>query len=284
MNHWITGNTQLICLIGHPVSHSISPAIHNAAFFHLGLDYAYLAFDVREDKLEVGINALRTLNVKGFNVTMPHKQAVLPLLDEVMPEAQMIGAVNMVLHENGRLIGYNTDGIGYVQALAEEGISISGKRIVIAGAGGGARSVAIRLALEGVPEIVILNRTLDKAEEICSMIRKNVPSCKAEAVPLTERGLSQQLMEADIFVNSTALGMHPYEDKSIIEDPRMLHRELVVTDLIYNPRKTKLLQMAEEAGCKAVNGLGMLIRQGAAAFKIWTGVDMPVEALLFDRK
>lgn len=277
MNHWITGKTKLIGLLGYPISHSLSPTMHNAAFSHLGLDYAYLTFDTKEDNLADVITAMRVLNVRGFNVTMPNKKNVLPLLDEVSAEARMIGSVNTVLHENGRLIGYNTDGKGYVQSLIEKGVFVTGKKIVIAGAGGASRSVAIQLAVDGAAEVVILNRTLEKAAEICNVIQKNISTCKVEALELTEENLGQKLSEADIFINSTALGMHPLEDKSVVTDPGMLHRELIVTDLIYKPSKTKLLEIAEGAGCKVINGLGMMIWQGAAAFKIWTGVDMPVD-------
>lgn len=287
MNHWITGRTKLIGLLGYPISHSLSPTMHNAAFAYLGLDYAYLTFDTKEDNLADVVTAMRVLNVRGFNVTMPNKKNVMQLLDEVTPEARMIGSVNTVLHENGRLIGYNTDGKGYVHDLVEKGIFVTGKRIVMAGAGGAARSVAIQLAVDGAAEIVILNRTADKAVEICNVIRKNVSTCKAEAVELDENKLKEKLKEADIFINSTGLGMHPNEDQSVISSPDMLHQDLIVTDLIYKPSKTKLLRIAEQAGCKAINGLGMMIWQGAEAFKIWTGVDMPVDYIkneVFDSK
>lgn len=277
MNNWITGKTKLIGLLGYPISHSLSPAMHNAGFARLCLDYAYLTFDTKEDNLADVITAMRVLNVRGFNVTMPNKKSVLPLLDEVTPEAQMIGSVNTVLHENGRLIGYNTDGKGYVHALLEKGVFVKGQRIIMVGAGGAARSVAIQLAVDGAAEIVILNRTLDKAVDICNIIQKNLPACKAQALALDKSVLKEKLDGADILINCTGLGMHPNEDKSIVTDPGMLHRGLIVSDLVYKPSKTKLLQVAEEAGCKAINGLGMMIWQGAEAFKIWTGVDLPVD-------
>ena len=273
----ISGKTRLKGLLGHPISHSLSPKMHNSAFANLGLEYAYLTFDTKEDNLEDVVAAMRALNVKGFNVTMPNKKNILNLLDEVTPEAQMIGSINTVLNENGRLIGYNTDGKGYVRSLVEKGVSIEGKRIVMAGAGGAARSVAIQLAVDGAKEMVILNRSLEKAEDICNVIQKNISTCKTEALQLEENILKEKLKETDIFINSTALGMHPHEDKSVISNPDMLHHNLIVTDLIYKPSKTKLLQMAEQAGCKVINGLGMMIWQGAEAFKIWTGVDMPVD-------
>ena len=273
----ISGRTRLIGLLGYPISHSLSPKMHNSAFSYLGLEYAYLTFDTKEDNLEEVIRAMRALNVRGFNVTMPIKKNVLHLLDEVTPEAQMIGSVNTVLHENGKLIGYNTDGKGYVHDLMERGIEVKGKRFVLAGAGGAARSVAIQLAVDGASEIVIFNRTLEKAVEICNIIEKNIFTCKVEALELDENKLWEKLKTADVFINSTGLGMHPNEDQCVITNPGILHKDLIVTDLIYKPSKTKLLKMAEQAGCKAFNGLGMMIWQGAAAFKIWTGVDMPVD-------
>jgi shikimate dehydrogenase len=251
--------------------------MHNAAFACLGLEYAYLAFDTNEDNLEDVVKAMRVLKVRGFNVTMPNKKNVLPLLDEVTPEARMIGAVNTVLQENGRLIGYNTDGRGYVHALLETGVAVAGKRILLAGAGGAARSVTVQLAVDGAAEIVILNRTLSRAEAICSVIQKNVPACRVQALNLDEGTLRQRLRETDIFINTTALGMHPYEDQSVVTSPEMLHGDLIVSDVIYKPSKTRLLKIAEQAGCKTMNGLGMMIWQGAEAFKIWTGVDMPVD-------
>lgn len=220
---------------------------------------------------------MRTLDVAGFNVTMPNKQKVMPLLDEISQEAQVIGSVNTVLNDNGRLIGYNTDGKGYVKSLMDEGISVAGKKFVMAGAGGAARSIAIQLALDGAEEITILNRTLDAAEEICKTINKDIPNCKVAASDYNEDKLRQKLKEVDLFVNCTSLGMAPHEDKSIITNPDILHPDLIVSDIIYVPVKTKLLEMAEKVGCKTINGLGMMIGQGALAFKIWTGVDMPTD-------
>lgn len=272
----ISGETRLLCLLGDPVSHSLSPKMHNAAFAYLGLNYAYLAFRSNEAELPSVVAGLRALNAKGFNVTMPNKKSIMALLDEVTPEARMIGSVNTVSNENGRLIGYNTDGKGFVRDLQENGVSIGGAKIVMAGAGGAARSVAIQLALDGAAEITILNRTVGKAIDICEVIGRNIPRCKVEASGLVESELIERISRADILINSTALGMHPDEEKSIISGPDFLRPSLIVADFIYKPRKTKLLQMAEQAGCKAINGLGMLLWQGAEAFKIWTGADMPV--------
>lgn len=250
--------------------------MHNAAFAALGLPYVYLAFRAGEAELGAAVAALRSLDAKGFNLTMPNKKAILPLLDEVSPEARMIGSVNTVVNREGRLIGYNTDGLGFVRSLQEEGISVAGKRVLMAGAGGSARSVAIQLALEGAAELVIVNRSLDKALGICEVVARNVPGCRALGLELDEGVLRERLGGADILINATALGMHPNEELCVISSPELLRPPLVVADFIYNPRATRLLRMAEEAGCTAINGLGMLLWQGAEAFRIWTGLDMPV--------
>lgn len=273
----INGKTKLVGLLGYPISHSRSPRMHNAAFQYLNLNFVYMAFDIIGEDLEQAIEAMKVLKVAGFNVTMPNKSDVMQLLDDISPEARLIGSVNTVLNDNGRLIGYNTDGKGYVMALSDEGISPKGKRIVMAGAGGAARSIAIQLALEGAEEIVILNRAIEAAEVICNTINSNISSCRAHSSGYSEDGLRQLLRKADLFINCTPLGMHPDEDESIIEDPTLLHPHLVVSDIVYSPSKTKLMKIADAAGCKTFNGLGMMIQQGALAFKLWTGVDMPIE-------
>lgn len=272
----ITGETRLLGLLGDPVSHSLSPRMHNMAFAQLGLPYVYLAFKANESELPAAVAGMRALNAKGFNLTMPDKKAIIPLLDEVTPEARMIGSVNTVVNRDGKLVGYNTDGKGFVRDLLEHGVSIKGKRILMGGAGGAARAVAIQLALDGAAELVVINRTLEKAVEIRDVIARDISSCKVEALELNEDRLRAKLVGADIFINSTALGMHPNEDSCILSGPDLLRPSLVVADFIYNPRKTKLLRMAEQAGCTAINGLGMLLWQGAEAFNIWTGADMPV--------
>lgn len=277
MKYNISGKTRLTGLIGYPVRHSISPNMHNRAFQYLGLDYVYLVFEIKEDNLKDTVMAIKTLDVAGFNVTMPLKQIIMPLLDEISKEAQLIGSVNTVINDNGKLIGHNTDGKGYVKSLEDEGITVEGKRFVMAGAGGAARSIAIQLALDGAQEITIFNRTLDKAKEICEIINKNIPNCKVMTTGYEENQLKQQLKKADVLINCTSLGMAPHEEKSIITNPELLHTDLIVSDIIYFPAKTKLLQMAEDAGCKVINGVGMIIGQGALAFKIWTGLDMPID-------
>ena len=279
MNQSITGNTRLIGLIGSPVTHSLSPLMHNTAFKKLELDYAYLAFDVDTENLEDGVKAMKTLNASGFNVTMPIKESILPYLDELSREAKLIGAVNTVKNINGRLKGYNTDGMGYVKSLNEEGFEVGKKKFVLVGAGGAARSVAIQLAIESVREIVIFNRDRDKADEICQIIRENFHDVEVKTSELNDEFLRRELINADVFVNCTPLGMGPHEEKSVIEDPEFLREDLVVSDLVYHPIKTRLIKIAETKGCEIVTGIGMILWQGAYAFKIWTGEEMPMEAV-----
>lgn len=277
MEHKIDASTKLVGLIGSPIAQSISPRMHNLAFSFLGLNYVYLAFDVDNSNLEETIKAFRALNVKGFNVTMPNKKNVIEFLDEITPEAKLIGSVNTVLNQNGKLIGYNTDGKGYVRSLKEEGIDIEGLKVVIVGAGGATSSIAIQLALDGAKEIYIMNRTLSSAQTIASKIGENIPSCNAKAIKLNEDKLHEIIIGKDLLINSTPLGMSPNEDDCIISNPDILYPNLIVSDLIYKPRKTKLLKYAEIKGCKTINGIGMVLWQGAEAFRIWTGEDMPLD-------
>lgn len=275
----IKGSTQLTCIIGSPVDHSKSPYMHNLAFEKLGLDYAYMAFDIKEGSLKQGVDGLRTLNVRGFNITMPHKQEVMKYLDKIEEDAKLIGAVNTVLNNNGKLIGYNTDGKGFIKSLEERNVKYIDEKIVIIGAGGAAKAIAIELALKGVENIVIVNRTLEKAEAISHTINKNIEGSESRSLVLDEKLLKEELKDASILINTTSVGMGDSIDKNIIKNEDTLDKDLFVADLIYNPVKTKFLSMAEEKGCRIMNGLDMLVYQGALVFKIWTGADMPVEVI-----
>jgi len=251
--------------------------MHNAAFARLGLDCAYLAFRVGRDGLAAAVAAMRALGALGFNLTMPHKEAVLPLLDEVSAEAAMIGSVNTVASREGRLVGHSTDGAGLARALREGGAGIEGRRIVLAGAGGAARAVAVRLAAEGAAAVTILNRGAERAIAVGEIVSRNFHSCSVAAGPLDDASLRRALDGADILVNCTSLGMRPDESSCVVADPRALRPGLVVADLVYEPRETELLRRAARAGCRVVGGLGMLLWQGAEAFRIWTGEEMPVD-------
>lgn len=275
----INGTTQLICIIGNPVEHSKSPYMHNLSFDRLKLDYAYMAFDIKEGLVKEAVDAMRVLNVKGFNITMPHKQEVMKYLDEINEDAKLIGSVNTVLNNNGKLIGYNTDGKGFVKSLEVINAKYKDEKIVIIGAGGAAKAVAIELALQGAKEVIIFNRTLKKAEEISTTINNNIKCCRSRSLVLDEDVLKKELKDSSILINTTSLGMENTLDKSIIEKKDIFHERLLVADLIYDPAKTKFLSMAEECGCKIINGLGMLVYQGVIGFKIWTGRDMPIEVI-----
>lgn len=281
----IKGSTSLIALLGKPVNHSKSPYMHNRSFEILGLDFAYMAFEIENHEVEKSIEAMRTLNVKGFNITMPYKEEVIRFLDKVDEEARIIGSVNTVLNHNGKLMGYNTDGKGFVKSLEEKDVKFKGEKIVILGSGGAAKAIAIQLALDSAGEIVIANRTVENAEIITSIINKNIPKVKARSIVLNEKFLKEELKDAKILINTTPIGMGNTIGKSLIKDTNTLHKDLFVADIIYNPLKTKLLSQAEEIGCKTMNGLNMLVYQGALGFEIWTGKDIPkivIEDMLED--
>ena len=279
MANRIQGTTTLLGLLGYPVKHSKSPQMHNTAFEALGLDHVYMAFEVKEGFIKEGLDALKTLNAVGANITMPLKTEVLEYLDDISEDAMIIGSVNTIKIEDGKIKGYNTDGRGFVKALQERGIDFKGKKIVIAGAGGAARAVATQLAFDGAGEIVIINRTLNTAREIIDNISKHITSCKARALEMDRDILIDEIHDAAVLVNCTSLGMEATIDQAIISSSEALHKDLFVADIIYDPEKTKLLKMAEEAGCNYMNGLGMIIWQGAIAFKIWTGQEMPVDLI-----
>ena len=281
MEKRITGHTGLLALIGSPVGHSGSPAMYNYSFEKLGLDYAYMAFDVKEEGVKSALEAMRTFHMRGMNVTMPNKVEAARHMDELSPAAQIIGAVNTIVNEDGKLIGYMTDGEGFVNNLKDHGVSIVGKKMIVAGGGGAATAIQVQCALDGAREITIFNkkdsffqRTLETAEKI----KKAVPECIVNVYDIDDKDVFKtEISSADIFVNATIVGMKPMDDKSIIEDVSLLRPELVVADIVYNPEETKLLRDAKTAGCTCVGGKGMLVWQGASAFKLYTGMEMPVE-------
>lgn len=270
----IKGSTNIVGLIGHPVEHSFSPQMHNRAFEYLNMDYAYVTFDVKVDNLKTAIAGAKSLNIKGLNVTIPHKVEVKKYLDELDEIAELIGAVNTIDLE--RMKGYNTDGIGAVKAI-EEVSTIKDKNVVIAGAGGASRAISFYIAKYGAESLTILNRNILKAENLACDVRnsKLIENVQSGDVSFCEKHLAN----ADILINTTPLGMSPHNiDESIVcgED---LHSDLVVFDAVYNPNETKLLKEAKKAGCKTVYGIKMLLYQGAESFKIWTGRDAPVSEM-----
>lgn len=282
MTYQITGHTRLGCLLGTPVAHSISPMMHNESFRLLGIDNIYLCFDTKNADLKTMVQTLREMNVFGFNLTMPDKERIIPYLDDLSPAARMIGAVNTVKNENGRLIGHNTDGIGYMQSVRDAGWEPSWGAMTLLGAGGAASSIAIQAALDGVPALHIVNRrgrSWENAQRLAETINRDT-ACRADVTDMADTASVNALIrESALLTNATSIGMAPGIDASPLADASCLHPGLLVSDIIYNPRRTKLLQTAEAAGCRTSNGLYMLLYQGAAAFKLWTGQDMPVEEI-----
>lgn len=283
MEKRISGHTRLLALIGSPVGHSGSPAMYNYSFEKLGLDYAYMAFDVKEDGVKAALDAMRLFNMRGMNVTMPDKVEAARHMDELSPAAQIIGAVNTIVNEDGKLIGHMTDGEGFVNNLKDHGISIVGKKMVIAGGGGAATAIQVQCALDGAKEIVILNKKdafFERIIQTAEKIKAAVPTCEVQVYDIDdEQQFKAELDTADIFVNATVVGMKPMDDQSIIKDVSWLRADLVVADIVYNPEETKLLKDAKAAGCTCVGGKGMLVWQGASAFKLYTGEEMPVEGV-----
>ncbi|AGF59037.1 MULTISPECIES: shikimate dehydrogenase [Clostridium] len=281
MEKRISGTTALYCLIGTPIGHSGSPAMYNYSFQKLGIDSAYVAFDISIEKVKDTIAAFRTLNIKGANVTMPCKNEVAKYMDELSPAARLVGAVNTIVNDGGKLTGNITDGVGFVRNLKEHGVDIKNKKITILGAGGAATAIQVQCALDGAKEINTFNIKDDfykKAEKTIENIRKEVSECVLNLYDLEDvKKLNEKIADSDILVNATHVGMHPNENESPIKDIRVFRRDLVVSDVIYNPRKTKLLEEAEAAGCKIVTGIGMLLWQGVEAFKLYTGLEMPAK-------
>ncbi|MGN0485133.1 MAG: shikimate dehydrogenase [Lachnospiraceae bacterium] len=282
MNRELTGHTRLACLLGSPVAHSISPQMHNAAFESLGIDAAYLAFDVGEENLATAVEALRKMNVLGFNLTMPDKNKMCELCDELSTAARIGGAVNTVENRDGKFIGHTTDGIGFMHACKDSGFDIIGKKMTLLGAGGAATAVLVQAALDGLSEISVFSlhdAFWDRAERIVNELNEET-DCKVTLYDFDDPEiLRREIASSAILTNGTSVGMAPKTDNCLITDVTMLRKDLMVFDVIYNPEETKLLRLAKEAGCRTANGLYMLLYQGAAAFKIWTGKDMPVEKI-----
>ena len=278
----ITGHTELIGLIATPIRHSKSPMMHNTAFEALGLDYAYLAFDFQPDRLEDAVKGLKALGAKGWNVSMPYKTDIIPLLDEISEVSRLCESVNTVINRDGKLYGTVTDGTGYMSALADQGFDIKGKKMTVLGCGGAATAICIQAALDGVKEISIFNANdsfFHRAEENAAKINANT-DCVAHAYPLEDpERLRAEIASSALLANATNVGMGKLEGVSLITDKTMLRPDLICTDVIYTPEETAFLKLAREAGCPTMNGTGMVLYQGAASFKLWTGMDMPIDAV-----
>ena len=270
----IKGSTNIVGLIGHPVEHSFSPPMHNAAFEALGMDYAYVAFDVDPLNLKSAIDGAKSLNIKGFNVTIPHKIEVMKHLDEIDEVAALIGAVNTIDFKDMK--GYNTDGSGAVKAI-EEVTSIKNKNVVVAGAGGASRAISFYIAKYGADSLTILNRNVEKADNLAKDVSNSNLINEVKSDSMSE--INSHVTDADILIDTTPVGMHPNVDDEPIVLADNMHDDLVVFDAVYNPNDTVLIKEAVKAGAKPVYGIKMLLYQGAESFRIWTGRDAPVDVM-----
>jgi shikimate dehydrogenase len=274
----VSGKTKICAIIGDPIEHTMSPVIHNAAFRKLGLDYIYIPFRVGKEELAKAVEGIRALNIKGFNVTIPHKVAIMPMLDGLDYLAEKIGAVNTVVNNDGELRGYNTDATGFLQALLEQGVEPRGKNTVVLGAGGASRAVSYILAERGA-HLTILNRQLemDWAEELAARISYDFEK-EVRALELGFENLAMVLERADVLVNATSVGMSPNSEDTPVP-AQLLRPDLVVCDIVYNPIWTRLLKEAKAAGTRTIGGIDMLIWQGALAFEKWTGQPAPFDLM-----
>ena len=276
----ITGHTELIGLMPYPIRHSSSPAMQNEAFAKMGFDYAYLAFEVDNDNLEDAIRSIRALKMRGSNVSMPNKTVVHKYLDHLSPAAELTGAVNTIVNDDGVLTGHITDGTGFMAALRDNAIDVIGKKMTIVGAGGAATAIEIQAALDGVAQISVFNRKdefWERAQRNVDVINEKT-DCRAELFDLDDLEiLKAEIADSCLFVNATGMGMKPLEGKTYIPDASYLRPDLIVADVVYSPAETALLKMAKQVGCKCMNGFGMMLFQGSAAFELWTGKPMPIE-------
>ena len=287
MDTRISGKTRLLGVFGTPITHSGSPVMYNFSFDYYGIDGVYLAFDCRESEMKDSLAAMRRLNMRGANVTMPCKQEAARNMDRLSPAAKFIGAVNTIVNDGGILTGHNTDGMGVVLDLKDHGKSVQDQKIVLLGAGGAATAIMVQCALDGAKSVTVFNRgasALEKAEKIGKKMKKEGVSCMLDYCLLSEEELlTETIRQGDILINATSVGMAPMsEGQSLITDMKAFHEELVVYDVIYNPEVTKLMKDAAENGCRKENiigGKGMLLWQGACAFRLYTGLETPVREL-----
>ncbi|MFW9988511.1 MAG: shikimate dehydrogenase [Candidatus Odinarchaeota archaeon] len=266
-NDYISAKTKVLCVMGYPIEHSMSPTMHNAAIRDLNLDYIYLAFSILPDNLTTAIDGIKVFDIKGINITIPFKQTIIKYLDEVDPVALEIGAVNTIKNDEGFLSSRNTDAEGAMKALTDAGYKVSGKNILLLGAGGAGRAIAFMMAKES-NKIVLSDMVEKRAEKLANEIKSKY-GINIEGKNNTNRVLKEESKKADILINATPIGMYPNIDKSPIPS-EFLHKDLFVFDVIYNPLKTKLLKDAAEKGCTTLSGLNMLVNQGVLAFEWWT--------------
>jgi shikimate dehydrogenase len=270
----INGKTKVLGIIGHPVAHSLSPVMHNAAIEALGLDYVYVPFPVAPEDLSTAVSGLRSLGVSGFNVTIPHKTAVMPLLDRISHEAELCGAVNTVKLENGLLVGFNTDGAGLLKSLRDDlDFEPAGAVVLILGAGGAARGALASLCTAGASRIIVANRTRERAETLVETFRDGFGNVSIHIIPLEAGSLEENLKDTDLLLNTTSVGMSGSSFEGL--NLAFMGRRGMVYDMVYSPSETRLLADARRNGLACANGIGMLAAQGELAFTIWTGVKPP---------
>ena len=272
----ITGKTRVCGVIGEPIEHTLSPLMHNAAFEALKLDYVFLAFRVKPVEVESAVNGMRALNIRGLNVTMPHKSTVIKHLDRVDLSAQIVNSVNTILNKENLLFGFNTDGVGAFKALKENGVELKGRKVLLLGAGGAARAIAYTMAKEA-DELAVLNRTVKQAQALAKLLEKSFNK-KISTGSLSPSDIQSNLQDSDILINATSVGMKPKGEETPVP-PKLLRPNLAVMDIVYNPLETKLAKDAKAAGARVVSGVEMLIYQGAASFELWTGKSAPVEVM-----
>jgi shikimate dehydrogenase len=272
----VSGKTRVCGVIGDPIEHTLSPVIQNAAFNHLKLDFVFLAFHVKADDLENAMRGMRGLGIHGLNVTMPHKSTVIGCLDEVDFTVRFLDSANTILNRDGKLSGFSTDGVGALKALRENGVDLSGKKVLLLGAGGAAKAIAFALVPE-LGEVAILNRSAEKAEELAETLG-HMFNRKVIGGALSPDAIKTNLRDSDVLVNATSAGMKPNLSQSLVA-PELLTSDLAVMDIVYSPVETKLAKDAKTAGAKVISGVEMLIYQGAASFEIWTGKSAPIEVM-----
>ena len=268
----------MLGVCGYPVEHSLSPAMHNAAIASLGADYVYVPFSVRPEEVGSAVGAMRPLGIVGLNLTIPHKERVLPYLDCIDPDAQRIGAVNTVFNDGGVLRGFNTDGHGFAAPLSDMGVALSGLRTLVLGAGGAARSIVFLLAAREA-RVTLANRTLARAERLARDVEE-ATGARVECIALSDgAAVAGAAADAELVVNTTSVGMWPHENDDLPVPRECLHTGQVVYDLVYRPLETRLLAAAGASGARTLNGVRMLVHQGAASFELWTGIRPPVDVM-----
>ncbi len=281
----INGKTQILGIFGNPIGHTSSPIMHMSAINALKLNYVYVPFLVELNNLEFAVKAIRALNIKGVNITIPFKEKIIPYLDELDQTAEEVKAVNTVVNKSGKLVGYNTDGDGFIYDLKKNKIELKAKKIVLIGAGGAAKSIAISLLKQKPKNLILVNRTKNRLDALKKLLQTKT-ELSISTYSLIDPNIKEYLNDADIIINTTSLGMEPNIHESPIQDFSFIRRGQVFYDIIYKPNLTYFLKNAQEKGVLTINGLGMLIGQGAIAFQLFTGLEPPIgimkKALLFN--